>query len=61
MSDLNDKMGKFADEEDEKMVFEASVKVYTNEVLKSSLQIYSLSIALSDRNDRTHETLEETL
>lgn len=37
MSDLNDKMGKFADEEDEKMVFEASVKVYTNEVLKSSL------------------------
>jgi len=61
IGDLSDKVGKFNDEEDEKMVIEASIKVYMNEVLKSSLQIFNLSIALSEWNDRTHETLEETL
>ncbi len=48
IGDLSDKVGKFNDEEDEKMVIEASIKVYMNEVLKSSLQIFNLSIALSE-------------
>ena len=61
INELGDKVGKFLEEEDEKIVIEASIKVYMNEMLKSSLQMHALCIALSERNERTHETLEETL
>jgi len=37
MNELNDKVGKFAEEDDERMVIEANIKVYMNEMLKTSL------------------------
>lgn len=37
MNELNEKVGRFLEEEDEKIVVEASVKVYMNEMLKVSL------------------------
>lgn len=60
MGDLNEKLGRILKEEDERLLVEASLKNYQAEMLKTSLQVFTLCLALAERHEKSYKTLENS-